>query len=488
MSENVELLEEPKLLFGSNHSCRDPKLGLLCYGPSGLDTETGKSRIIRAGAIGTHSAIAHLKLFLSRLSFAISSEESSFRHLWRVPFPGLGVAGPLGFEIALDPDAMEYISGSEEEEALGDSNRKMRIENAVSVYDQKFKDLENSSIHPPDIILVPLSKLLVKKCRDPTMKGDRIVYARRTLAKNSMNFYVPIFDFHHVLKVISFSHHMACQVLRPSTMSFSARLQDPATIAWNFVTAAYYKGTGIPWKLADLDDKTCLVGISFYEELAGENASMRASMAHVYVKSAESQIIRGKPFPWEGNDSRREPSLTAEQAREILTDVIGLFSRQRGTNPERVVVHKSSGFTSDEIDGFNQSSSEIPTVDYVHIESLSGLQFFHRGYEYPPVRGSLITSITGPPSVLYTVGFVPSLGTYQGGTTPNPLVLHPARLDTSLRQISADIMSLTKLDWNSTDFSTRQPVTTSVSRKVGHVLAEMRARDIEPPQAYRYYM
>jgi hypothetical protein len=72
--------------------------------------------------------------------------------------------------------------------------------------------------------------------------------------------------------------------------------------------------------------------------------------------------------------------------------------------------------------------------------------------------------------------------------SPIPLLLDVARNDTTPRQIGNDIMSLTKMDWNSTDFCQSQPVTTSVSRKVGQILAEMRARNIEPPQPYRYFM
>jgi hypothetical protein len=271
-------------------------------------------------------------------------------------------------------------------------------------------------------------------------------------------------------------------------MSFAHGRQEPATIAWNFATALYYKGTGIPWKLADLDERTCLVGISFYEEMDAEGSLMRASMAHVYVKSSDSQIIRGKPFRWESEGRNRQPTLSGLQAKEILQDVLGLFQRQKKEIPARVVIHKTSGFTEEEVTGFNEAAQGVELVDYVHIRAHDGCRFFHAGNGYPPVRGTLIGDADKSPRIMYTVGYVPSLGTYQGMATPVPLVLDIARNDASPRQIGNDIMSLTKMDWNSTDFCQREPVTTSVSRKVGHILAEMRARNTEPPQPYRYYM
>jgi hypothetical protein len=61
-------------------------------------------------------------------------------------------------------------------------------------------------------------------------------------------------------------------------------------------------------------------------------------------------------------------------------------------------------------------------------------------------------------------------------------------LDTSINTICSDIMSLTKLDWNSSAFYTKLPVTIGVSKKVGSVMAEMVAEGGVPPSSYRYYM
>jgi hypothetical protein len=49
-------------------------------------------------------------------------------------------------------------------------------------------------------------------------------------------------------------------------------------------------------------------------------------------------------------------------------------------------------------------------------------------------------------------------------------------------------MGLTKLDWNSSTFYTRMPVTIGVSRKIGEVMAEMVAIQGEPPNSYKFFM
>ena len=489
---NVELRPEPSLIFSNNKKCVDPKVGLLAYGPNGIDSEHRKGQIVRAGVIATHSTLISLKNFLDELQriIPVTSGRRSRSEPWKREFPGLGVKGILGFEIVIDPSATETISVDEEMKALEPNNRKEKIVNAVALYDQKFEDLASSSHPGPDLVFVPLSQRLVQACKDPAMKTDRIVYQKRTMDTTAPRENFPLFDFHHVLKVIAFQRNLACQVVLPSTLDFDKSLQDKATIAWNFTVAAYYKGTGTPWKLADLDDRTCLVGISFFQEMSEDGSAMNASMAHVYVRTGESQIIRGKPFRWENKGKRwREPSLDSENAEKILRDVVDLFHRQRDSKPSRIVVHKTSPFTRDERVGFDRAVEGVPKADYIHIEAGSGIRFYHDRLGYPPVRGTLITSSTAnSPVILYTVGFVPALDTYQGSTAPFPLTLRIERSDTNARQMADDILCLSKMDWNSADFCRRTPVTTSVSSKVGSILAEMRARDLSPPNPYKHYM
>src|SRR5882672_10293192 len=103
--------------------------------------------------------------------------------------------------------------------------------------------------------------------------------------------------------------------------------------------------------------------------MAEEGSSMRASMAHVYVRAAESQIIRGKPFRWDGKDHNRQPTLERDQANELLRDVIDLFHRQKKENPARVVVHKSSPFTEAEVSGFDEAAGKVELLDCVHIHA-----------------------------------------------------------------------------------------------------------------------
>lgn len=190
---------------------------------------------------------------------------------------------------------------------------------------------------------------------------------------------------------------------------------------------------------------------------------------------------------WDENDWKR-PSLSSQHANDVLSDVIDLFRRQRSSqDPKRIVVHKSSPFTDEEKLGFNHAVKDIEIVDYCHVKANCGIMAFPEKEKFPPIRGTYIFDDNN--FLLYTSGYVSLSKTYLGGSTPNPILIKAERLDSTPEQIGIDMMSLTKLDWNNANLYTRLPVTVSVSKKVGLILSESKARDLDNfPSNYRFYM
>ena len=91
---------------------------------------------------------------------------------------------------------------------------------------------------------------------------------------------------------------------------------------------------------------------------------------------------------------------------------------------------------------------------------------------------------------LFTTGFVSVLGTYQGYRIPKPIVIKPdEHTSTPIQEIAKEILAFTKLDWNSSHFCKKIPVTIQVSRSVGGILAEpemKKLKEIDPH--YYFYM
>jgi hypothetical protein len=488
----IQLLDEPELYFDQDRKCLDPQVGLLNFGPHG-GANTGKKDkqkiSIRAGIIGTGRSIDTVNAFLSRLTHRISASEAHSSDYKGIDFPGLGLEGPLGFEILVDQNCVLKINREFVRDLSGKANRKDRIREVVAEYCRLF-DVMVEAYPRPDIVLLPLDDEMLTLCKDPRYLTHRIVYQNRDFGDPESAF-APMFDFHDHLKAQAAhpNRNFVTQFISPKTMIFSEDRQSAAFIAWNFSVGAFYKATGTPWKLADINENTCFIGISFYREIVKDYKSVRASIAQVYLRTGESQVITGRPFEWNQRDKGKMVQLTASQMATVVQDSVKIYCDQRKKKPERLVVHKSTHFTDEELTGCIEASKGIDEVDIVHISEDTGFRAYHSKHDFPAVRGTLISSEHSPnESMFFTSGFVPALGSYPGATAPSPLHIKCQRMDSSMQTICKDILGLSKLDWNSSAFYTKLPVTISVSKKVGDILAEMVLTGITPPNSYRYYM
>lgn len=483
-------LEEPKLFFSSNQACIDPQVGLLNFGPNGgLSIGKEQKVTITAGIIGTTNSINATKIFLDILSHRITAEETSSVEYKGIDYPGMGLRSPLKFELVIDQNCVLKIEKEFIRKIAETPDRKERIRLAVAEYCKQF-DLLIDAYPKPYVILLPLDQELIELCRDPNLKTDRIVYQNRDFG-DPESASAPMFDFHNHIKAQAADpkRNFVTQMISPKTLAFSEEKQNAALIAWNFSVGTFYKATGVPWKLADINENTCYVGISFYREITKDNMSVRASIAQVYMRTGESQVITGRPFKWDHKTQGRQVKLDSAQMSDIVKDSIKIFEGQRHKLPERLVVHKSSAFTKEELIGCSDGAEGVDEVDIVHISEYTSFRAYHSKCDFPVVRGTLISKEEKPSEAfLFTSGFVSALGTYPGPAVPRPLYLDCPRIDTSIELIATDILGLSKLDWNSATFYTRLPVTLSVSEKVGNILAEMVLANIPPPPSYRYYM
>jgi hypothetical protein len=478
-------IEEPELYFNGNQRCLDPQVGLLKFGPhGGVDAMVEKPKTIIAGIIGTTKIIDETIEWLERLKYRINAEETKNTEYKGIDFPGINKEGPLNFEITIDKNCILRIDKKFIKELSKIISRKERIIITVNEYCKKFDDMLEAD-PKPHIILLPIDDDLMRLCKEPGIKIDKIKYERREFGDPD-NLNAPLFDFHNYLKAQAAIRGFVTQMISPRTIKFSEDKQSPAFIGWNFAVGIYYKATGIPWKLADIDEDTCYIGISFYQEIGESNKSMRASIAQVYMRTGESQVIRGNVFDWDEKISGKQVHLNSNQIEKIAKDSIEIYVRQRKEFPRRVVIHKSTYFTDEELKGCESACENIDELDIIHVRDKTGFRAFHDEYGYPVLRGTVIAN--EKEVILFTSGYVPALATYPGPTVPAPLHLIIQKMDTSIETICQDILSLTKLDWNVSTFYTRSPVTIGVSRKVGAVMAEMTNLTKEPPTSYKYYM
>jgi hypothetical protein len=290
-------------------------------------------------------------------------------------------------------------------------------------------------------------------------------------------------DFHNALKAHAMATDLPTQLMWDSTLRRSRGTQDPATVAWNFFTAVYYKAGNIPWELSFPIGGTCFVGVTFYREGPDPEAPTRTCLAQAFSETGEGIVLRGDPVTWD-IERDRKPHLTRDAAKKLLQLVLDTYHRQFAVFPRRVVVHKTSRYWDDERQGFLDALESVPSHDLLAIER-RGIRFFRLGAE-PPVRGTVV-QLGARNYLVFTRGYVPFLRAYPGMRVPNPLEIVEHFGDSAADRVCSEILSLTKLNWNTSAFASADPITIGFSRDVAKIIKEL-PDGVQPHFKYRYYM
>jgi len=471
----LEHIREPRLQFASGeHVC--PRRGIAAYGVFDRN-EQSRRETMMIGVVGTPACIEACAAWLEKCGAEIAARADNNQPNLFPEFCGFNERSGFGAKFAFSDNLSRPIKKTEIEDLVTQGTWRGRVAASVELYYENIKFLaQNRNV---DVIVCVIPEALYKS----------ISIQEKPAVDESLDASVDVtgeLNFRRALKAKAMHLGKPLQLVRTSSLESSKRgQQDDATKAWNFCTALYYKsGPTIPWKLpVDAGRPTsCAVGIAFYR--SRDYQSLNTSLAQIFDELGNGLILRGTPIEIGKDD--RVPHLSAQQAYDLLTNALNEYRIALRNYPGRVVIHKSSNFTQAEIDGLRQAAKElrIDTIDLVTILD-SRLRLLRDG-EYPPYRGTKI-ELDEKRHLLYTRGSVHYYKTYTGLYVPQPIELRIVRSDESPAFIAKEVLGLTKMNWNNTQFDGKYPVTLGCARKVGEVLKYL--DDNESPQIrYGYYM
>ncbi len=279
-----QLLDEPDLLFGGNGRNPNPKFGLSEYGPYGGGNSEDRLEEITVGVIGTGQTVEDCQKWLKRCEAEIDCADGKARQYPR--FPGFSEASAFRCRIKAQTVPELLLSSHEVSGITGEREDEKRFERAVQLIDNKISLF--LEVYNPKVLVCALPDEIADGCW--SLGGELLRRKRRGLnraerallriverdRKTGQGYLFPeafeleeevkpIFrDFRRALKAVAMKHRCPIQIGLPGTWHDSPKVQDPATRAWNFVVALYYKAGGLPWSLAELDENTCFVGVSFF--------------------------------------------------------------------------------------------------------------------------------------------------------------------------------------------------------------------------------
>jgi hypothetical protein len=500
------VLTEPLLAFGGSHEHVDPKTGLALYGPycsPGLARPALSTIIV--GAVGPARMVADAAAWIEACRGIVTNsgtEPYLYPH-----FPGCRQdLLPFFCDLLFRDQWCETIKDAELQRALAQPIFEDRLMAVIDLYLAGVETLHGREPQP-NVVLLCLPQEVVDRCAVAARGDPRMAPPKRPAKKLEQRQYEmfpePEIDdegefMHRNLrrgfKARAMRYGIPTQIVWPRTLNLvadegagrgSRRSQDAATRAWNLITALYHKAGGIPWRLRHVDPGVCFVGISFYREINEVSPRLRTSIAQTFTASGDGYVLRGSTFEWDERDHGRSPHLDGDAAQSLVRDVLELYKRQnRGSLPTRLVLHKRSRFWNDELEGFQSGAEQVPQVDLLALGE-RGIRFFRPG-DFPPLRGTYV-KFSDQNFLLYTTGFMPYLRTYPGARIPQPTEVLEHHGDSPWDRVLAELLSLTKLNWNSADFAARYPITLAFSGRVGEILAEM-PEDAPFRPEYRFYM
>lgn len=474
-------IPEPELEFGDGGLFIDPRVGLMRHGP--LQPKAGD--VVRIGIIGTTETVDGFTGYLNRAMLGIEGANEKLGNL-HPGFPGLGNDNPFRCKFEVAEGGTATVLSSDIKQIVGIRRHDEAVRAGVDLFIERARTLLEGSSRP-EVIVAALPRTLIEKVVNASSAApDDQDEESDDVGSTELN-------FRDLLKARALGLAVPTQVAWPSVWddgfklsrklkATDRRVQDPATRAWNILNALFYKAGRVPWRLPKSGEWTTnYLGIGFYRDLDGHR--LWTSTAQMFDERGKGLILRGARA--RTDRPGKHPYLAREDAYELVKRSLEAYHGHHRTMPARLVILKTSRFEKGEADGFTAAISEmrIAMSDMVWVSEGTHVSLLREG-DYPPLRGSFVE--IGKNALLYTRGSVPYYGTFPGVRVPIPLQLRPFGCETSLASLAAEILALTKLNWNSTQFDQKSPIPIRAAREVGRVLKHVSYAERDQTD-FRYY-
>lgn len=306
------------------------------------------------------------------------------------------------------------------------------------------------------------------------------------------------FDLHDYLKAATALRGIPVQLVREDkALAYPCR----ASVMWRIGLALYVKAGGIPWKLAEAESETAYIGISYaLRPVTTQQSRFVTCCSQVFDAEGtglEFVAYGAKEVDIQGNN----PFLSRNEMFRVMTRSVDLYRRRHaGKIPRRVIVHKTSEFRSEEIDGCMEALHLCEAVDLIQVvENVSwrGVRIESHGKEtkgkatpFPVPRGTLIGG--GPyDALLWIHGDVKGItraSYFQGSrSTPRPVRLIRHAGHGSWDETARAVLGLSKMNWNNDALYDSLPVTMAYAKVLSRVVKRMSNLGNTPYQ-FRFFM
>lgn len=454
------LLDEPELSFDPENRQRDvnPLRGLRQHGPYSAGLFSTYRPEVRLATIAPESGWNGLRKLVATLR---STHAPGDRREYVPDFRGF--EGTFGVPIVAAPP-IAHVKLSDDINAIGQSgDPSTRLTQALDNAINRLSLVQDQF----DVVLVHLPDAWRAASRSPG------------------------FDGHDALKAMGAAKGIPTQVINDRAITFGFK----ASLAWRLSIALYVKAGGVPWKLAPIPgspEDTAFIGLAY---------ALRGDPSQAHYVTCCSQVFDadggGMQFvAYEARDpvqdlreAKRNPFLTRDDMRAVLARSLNLYQgRNGGRLPRRMVVHKTTAFKSEELDGAIDALSCVQEVECIEISSSPGWRgvwlkesSMHGQRSepdgYPVPRGTCLHR-SGTSALVWVAGNAPRAALrgdyYQGKKSiPRPISLTRHAGQGALETTAIEALALTKMDWNNDALYDPVPVTIRYSQRLAQTIANV---------------
>jgi len=496
-------MPEPQLAFGFGQRAEHPKDGLFLFGPPTSNQNPARMDV---GVIGAPLGIERYESWVKRIVSTIPPPESG-REENKMMWPGFQAV----FNVPWPPKpfATCIIDGPELGRRIRIENRHEAIYNAVDLYEQALRRYLHEEEARPQLWFAVVPEEVFKYGRPksfvPRAERERSTSTISKKAAKSILQHGSLFqeeieaaeiyeyelNFHNQLKARLLDTGEVIQVVRETTLAPDEHqagnrrsLQDPASVAWNLATTSFYKAGGRPWRIADIREGVCYVGLVFKRIDNAKGQDNACCGAQMFLTSGDGVVFKGAVGPWY-SEADNSFHLRRDKAADLMCMVVEAYTDIHGRPPRELFIHGQIRFEVEEWEGFSSTVPSETKLVGVRIRRQNEFKLFRFGNN-PVLRGTAII-VSDHLAYLWTAGFTPRLATYPGREVPNPLTVEIVRGQADIEVVLADLMALTKLNFNNAGFSDGLPVTLRFADLVGEILTAG-PNNATAPLPFKFYI
>lgn len=481
----LKFINEPFLTFGKNQKAIDPRDGLMLFGPFDQTKIKGAKNI---GIIGPQKLREKMIRYLKKIHSPIMNEDVNIA---RPSFPGLETV--FGISVNFDNIIQIDVKDDNINEYLRYSDSHQRVHNWVNLYVDLLVKYTDNEEKPADVWFVVIPEEIYKfgrpKSRIPKSdeniniglkKQDRdsaqlnmFHQEENDTLREAYKFEV---NFHNQLKAKLLSSKIVTQIIRESKIAYED-IFTPQQIemekkfdtakAWNISNSLYYKLGGLPWKLGDVREGVCYLGLVYKKTESDSNNKNACCAAQMFLDSGDGMVFRGNVGPW-WNPTTGEFHLSKQDAFDIVSQSLDAYYNRFNCYPNEIFIHAKTFFDDMEWAGFEDAVAEKSQIIGIRIRGNNAFKLY-RQLQYCVPRGTIL-QYDERKAFLWTKGFIPRFKTQIGLETPNPIDIAITRGEADINVVCRDILSLTKLNYNACIYGDGLPVTLKFADSIGEIL------------------